>query len=287
MAPNTFLPLAVSAVSNWLCAINVPMRSVSVIVKLTGMPSKSTDATFQNTPTMEISERSSQQAYRTLICLLADFPVRHSLSPGNNEGFTIQEARSSLKSLALLGKNNHAFCCLKTSRVCYLTTREQRFLQSLPRFMNWGTTCNGKCLTAKITEYPKTERACSLVDILEIQVDQTYFPSDRLLRTLLTSQHRIRLESVFDPSGLCGTLCAQGGPYLVAIPSAGLRRQNTKRLQGFPDGWTAGLNNQQRYRCVGNAVTVTTVERIVAKLLNTGAQRQHKPSNPSNGRLVP
>lgn len=36
-----------------------------------------------------------------------------------------------------------------------------------------------------------------------------------------------------------------------------------ERLQGFPDGWTEGISDNQRYKCLGNAVTVNVVEYIV------------------------
>ena len=36
-----------------------------------------------------------------------------------------------------------------------------------------------------------------------------------------------------------------------------------ERLQGFPDGWTEGISDTQRYRCLGNAVTVPVVEYIL------------------------
>lgn len=39
-----------------------------------------------------------------------------------------------------------------------------------------------------------------------------------------------------------------------------------ERLQGFPDGWTAGLSDTQRYKCLGNAVTVNVVRAIVSRL---------------------
>lgn len=39
-----------------------------------------------------------------------------------------------------------------------------------------------------------------------------------------------------------------------------------ERLQGFPDGWTEGLSNTQRYKALGNAVTVPVVEAIGKKL---------------------
>lgn len=38
-----------------------------------------------------------------------------------------------------------------------------------------------------------------------------------------------------------------------------------ERLQGFPDDWTAGISDSQRYKCLGNAVTVNVVEEIVKR----------------------
>ena len=40
-----------------------------------------------------------------------------------------------------------------------------------------------------------------------------------------------------------------------------------ERLQGFPDGWTEGLSDTQRYKCCGNAVTVPVVEYLISSLL--------------------
>ena len=40
-----------------------------------------------------------------------------------------------------------------------------------------------------------------------------------------------------------------------------------ERLQGFPDGWTSGLSDTQRYKCCGNAVTVNVIEDIINRLI--------------------
>jgi site-specific DNA-cytosine methylase len=40
-----------------------------------------------------------------------------------------------------------------------------------------------------------------------------------------------------------------------------------ERLQGFPDNWTEGISDTQRYKCLGNAVTVNVVAEIMKKLL--------------------
>lgn len=41
-----------------------------------------------------------------------------------------------------------------------------------------------------------------------------------------------------------------------------------ERLQGFPDGWTAGVSDRQRYKTLGNAVTVNVIEAIIKKLID-------------------
>jgi len=42
-----------------------------------------------------------------------------------------------------------------------------------------------------------------------------------------------------------------------------------ERLQGFPDGWTDGVSDTQRYKQLGNAVTVNTVYAIASHLPQT------------------
>ena len=37
-----------------------------------------------------------------------------------------------------------------------------------------------------------------------------------------------------------------------------------ERLQSFPDGWTEGISDTQRYKCLGNAVTVNVVDAIIS-----------------------
>jgi len=39
-----------------------------------------------------------------------------------------------------------------------------------------------------------------------------------------------------------------------------------ERLQGFPDNWTEGISSTQRYKCLGNAVTVNVVYEIAKNL---------------------
>lgn len=45
-----------------------------------------------------------------------------------------------------------------------------------------------------------------------------------------------------------------------------LTPRECERLQGFPDDWTEGCSDTQRYKMLGNAVTVNVVEAVASKL---------------------
>ena len=40
-----------------------------------------------------------------------------------------------------------------------------------------------------------------------------------------------------------------------------------ERLQGFPEGWTEGNSDTQRYKQMGNAVSVPVVQEIAKRLI--------------------
>jgi len=46
-----------------------------------------------------------------------------------------------------------------------------------------------------------------------------------------------------------------------------LTPREASRLQGFPDWWTDGLSDTQKYKCLGNAVSVPVVKAIGERLL--------------------
>ena len=109
---------------------------------------------------------------------------------------------------------------------------------------------------------------------------------------------------VYDPSGIAANLNANGGGlgaktglYYLSNTNANMKqryqeRDNTwtltnnsndfglkdgsrirrltpvecERLQGFPDNWTQGVSDTQRYKQMGNAVTVPVVEYLARRL---------------------
>lgn len=66
-----------------------------------------------------------------------------------------------------------------------------------------------------------------------------------------------------------------GQGYAAVMTEAAVRRLTPlecERLQGFPDGWTAGQSDGKRYRQLGNAVAVPVIEWIADRMAVVDAQ---------------
>ncbi len=79
---------------------------------------------------------------------------------------------------------------------------------------------------------------------------------------------------VYASSGTSVTLASQVGGqgaktglYLTDAKIRRLTPKECERLQGFPDNWTEGISDTQRYKCCGNAVTVNVIQAIMERLL--------------------
>ena len=114
-----------------------------------------------------------------------DSPVKLSQSQESNWDLRTLEELCSMKLLERPNKSNHAIYSLKTSETYYHTTKGKRSRGCLKSYMTWGMMSSGKCLTAKISEFPKTENVCSLSDILEENVPTEYFLSEEKTRNLI------------------------------------------------------------------------------------------------------
>ena len=66
--------------------------------------------------------------------------------------------------------------------------------------------------------------------------------------------------------------------YLSNLSMRKLTPVECERLQGFPDGWTEGVSDTQRYKQLGNAVTVPVIEALVSRIERAYGLRLEKVS---------
>ncbi len=85
---------------------------------------------------------------------------------------------------------------------------------------------------------------------------------------------------IYSPDGIARTIKNGGGmgakTGLYQFSETKIRRLTPlecERLQGYPDFWTEGISDSQRYKCLGNAVTVNVIDAIVRRM----HENDHRP----------
>ena len=133
--------------------------------------------------TKETSEQLTLMDCQNTTSSLADSLVRLSQLLASGEDSQTYEALCFLKSAELRRLAELSIYSLRTSKDCLITRAGLHFKPLSQRWMNWGMTVNGRCLTARTTS-PKTGSVCSLSDILEDNPDPKYFLLEKALKML-------------------------------------------------------------------------------------------------------
>lgn len=96
-------------------------------------------------------------------------------------------------------------------------------------------------------------------------------PVVKQIGQMYDNPHNSQAGRIYDKDGISPTLdVAAGGNRQPKITEdARIRRltpRECERLQGFPDDWTAGESDTQRYKMCGNAVTVNVAQAVSREL---------------------
>ena len=125
-------------------------------------------------------------------------------------------------------------------------------------------------------EFPdKQELNLTLQDLLETEVDDKYFLSERILPTILSDgTGGYKAKSVIDLK-IARPLCATMAKLHRACQDNYVTQNNRvrrltprecARLQGFPDDFVIPVSDSQAYKQFGNAVTVNVSRAVAAKV---------------------
>lgn len=185
--------------------------------------------------TSQKSQMMKSEQLEPLTLSAEDFRAKLESLRELDEDSKILEELSSLKLHGLQVFSNPSIFSLKTSKDSSTTMEETPSKQSSERLMNWGMMRNGKFVTAKISESHKTGNVCSLSDILEENVPETFFLSSEKMQNLMINSQKIEIigntknpngtgqgtgSVVYNSNGLVGTLLARDykEPKQIAIP---------------------------------------------------------------------
>jgi site-specific DNA-cytosine methylase len=124
------------------------------------------------------------------------------------------------------------------------------------------------------TNIPTTipeDRGVMVKDILQSEVDDKYWVG--LTLDELKTRSKAQAYRVYSVEGKSVTLTANGGGvgaktglYKLGERARRLTPIECERLQGLPDGYTAGISETQRYKCCGNAFNADVVGHLVKNI---------------------
>ncbi|MDU4651921.1 DNA cytosine methyltransferase [Sneathia sanguinegens] len=128
-------------------------------------------------------------------------------------------------------------------------------------------------------EFPKSIKLDkTLHDILEQEVDEKYFLSERIIPTILAHGSKNYYSKSEIDLDIARPLCAtmhkmhRANQDNYVTQDGKIRRltpREAARLQGFPDDFVFPVSDTQAYRQCGNAVTVNVAEAIAKEIKNT------------------
>ncbi len=135
--------------------------------------------------TLQESQMSLFEDSEVWTLSVEDFRAKLSQLQETDEVLKIHEELCSLKLLGSHLFSDLNIYSLGTSEDSSITKTELHLRPLSQPWMNWGTTWNGNCLTARISESPKIGNVCSLSDILEENVPEEFFLSQALADKLI------------------------------------------------------------------------------------------------------
>lgn len=221
-----------------------------------------------------ISGKSQAQKYPIMTCsalasLVKVFPLRENVKVFK----TSQGELFSSKSVESYEIKDQKTYSLRTLKDYFLTTMAEPLQLYSFRWMNLGMMWNGLSQTLNITCRKTGKGSLSLV--LENEVDEKYYLSEKMIGYIQDKhekEHGFRVD-ILSSLDTSGQLRAQGDKPV--IKNSRIRRltpRECERLQGFPDDWTAegdkgAISDSQRYKMMGNAVSVPVIKAIGKKML--------------------
>ena len=214
--------------------------------------------------------------------LVGGFPCQAFSIAGKQQGFSDTRGTLFFDIARICAEKRPRYLVLENVKGLLSHDSGQTFQRILRVLADLGYRVEWQVLNSKNFGVPQNRERVFIVGYLGERSGQEIFPLTTYSQSasVVALQQLNKAESqgnrIYDSSGLATTLASQAGGlgaktglYQIDTQVRRLTPTECERLQGFPDGWTAGLSDTQRYKTLGNAVTVPVVTAVINQLVKT------------------
>ena len=214
--------------------------------------------------------------------LVGGFPCQAFSIAGKQQGFSDTRGTLFFDIARICAEKRPRYVVLENVKGLLSHDGGQTFQTILRVLADLGYRVEWQVLNSKNFGVPQNRERVFIVGYLGERSGQEIFPLTTYSQSasVVALQQLNKAESqgnrIYDSSGLATTLASQAGGlgaktglYQIDTQVRRLTPTECERLQGFPDGWTAGLSDTQRYKTLGNAVTVPVVTAVMNQLVRT------------------
>jgi len=213
--------------------------------------------------------------------LVGGFPCQSFSIAGKRKGMSGEDTRGTLFfEIYRIARSRRPKLLLLENVPGLLSSRDgEDFLTILRSLDEIGYDVEWDCYNTKDFRLPQNRERIFIVGHLRGTGGGKVFPIERKnskscieIGTITEIQGNDILKRCYSANGSIPALNTHAGgntesKFLLGNRIRRLTPTECERLQGFPDGWTKGVSDTQRYKLLGNAVTVNVIEAIARRIL--------------------
>lgn len=210
--------------------------------------------------------------------LCAGFPCQSFSIAGKRRGFNDTRGTLFFDIVRILNAKRPRLCLLENVKGLLSHDQGRTFKTIISTLVELGYDIQWQVVNSKNFGVPQNRERVFIIGHLRGTPRPKVFPigeSSQILNQEKRGQPengkgiRSEISSTIDTR--YGALRNVGETYIKTKHLGQAIRRLTpiecERLQGFPDNWTEGISDTQRYKCLGNAVTVNVIEYLGKLLL--------------------
>ena len=220
--------------------------------------------------------------------LCAGFPCQSFSIAGKRKGFEDTRGTLFFEIARILADKRPRYFLLENVKGLLSHDEGKTFQTILGVLADLGYECQWQVLNSKDFGVPQNRERVFIIGHLGGEPRPEVFPlgEDDGTTADVQGHSANTLTARYYGAETTGTYVEEGELNAQEIqqlnqPSYRIRRLSPvecERLQGFPDGWTEGISDSQRYKCLGNAVTTNVIEAIGTRLLKAVEEEPKKVS---------